>query len=82
MITKQTKLFRTVCFLVMMQHEEGLMAKAPGYIEEKMRTTETPLAAWRSLDSEGQLKVKEWARHWGFPLKDVLDQILPEGDQA
>lgn len=76
---KIIELFQTVCFLVVMQHGEGLWTKAPLYIQEKMKTIEDPAGAWNMLDDEGQMKVLRWARHWQFPLHDVVDEISRKG---
>ncbi|MBA7582809.1 hypothetical protein ES708_24746 [subsurface metagenome] len=71
----QIDLFKTVCFLVLMQHGEGLTSKAPTYIQEKMKASEDPIAAWQMLDGDGQLKVVEWAGSWNFPLGAVMEEI-------
>jgi len=68
-------LFRTVCFLQLMQHGEGLSSKAPKYIREKMKTSEDLIGAWNMLDNDSQLKVLEWSRHWHFPLEKVIEAI-------
>lgn len=75
---EQMDLFRTVCFLVLMQHGRGLMMKAPKYIQEKMKVSEDPAHAWSMLNSEGQGKVCDWADKWHFPIAAVLEKLEKE----
>ena len=75
---EQMELFRTVCFLAMMQHGKGLSMKHPKYIREKMKVCEDPVAAWNSLDVYGQDVVTCWAHKWHFPIVECLEEILKE----
>lgn len=71
----QMDLFRTVCFLVLMQHGEGLTSKAPKYIQEKMKASKDPIGAWGMLDGESRGKVCIWADEWHFPIMDCLEEL-------
>lgn len=71
----QSDLFRTVCFLALMQHGEGLLSKAPKYINEKFKTSIDPVAAWNMLDVDCQSKVQDWASSWNFPLFAIIEEI-------
>ncbi len=71
----QMDLFKTVCFLVLMQHGEGLTSKAPKYIQEKMKASKDPRAAWNMLDKESQLRMCDWADKWHFPLVAVIEEL-------
>ncbi len=75
----QIELFKTVCFLALMQHGEGLTSKAPKYILEKMKASKDLVAAWQMLDVDGQILVRAWARHWNFPLVDCMREISKGG---
>ncbi len=72
------KLFRTVCFIALLQRGEGLTSKAPSYIREKKKAAEDPIGAWNMLGGNIQLLVCEWARLWKFPLDACLIEISRE----
>lgn len=78
MNAKTRDLFQTVCFLAIMQHGKGLISKHPTYIIEKKKTIESPLAAWKMLDGEGQRKIWDWATKFGFPLEECICEISQE----
>ncbi len=71
----QMELFKTVCFVALMQHGQRLTSKAPEYILKKMKTSKDPLAAWQMLDSDGQVEVWKWALLWDFPIKAIIQEI-------
>lgn len=75
MDTAQMDLFRTVCFIALMQHGKGLISKRPDYIKQKFKTSEDPLAAWQMLDFEVQRTVQKWAEYSDFPLTSCLHEI-------
>lgn len=77
MESKDMDLFQTLCFLICMQHGEGLIAKAPAYIREKQEAIQNPLAAWQMLDGEVQVELLKWSDKWEFPIADCLKEIYP-----
>lgn len=78
MITEDLELFRTVCFIALMQHGEGLISKHPAYIRQKLKGIKNPLGAWQMLDEECQTVVMKWADAVGFDLTACLKEIYKE----
>jgi len=60
-------MLRLAAFVVMMQHGEGVMSKAPVYMEEKflqcMQTPEKFLE--QGMDDENWQLFREWKDRWG-----------------
>lgn len=75
MITaEQKEIFQHVCFGVLMD-ANGIAGKSPEYIAEKMRKKDHPLAAWQMLHPILQVRVREWAEGWKFPLDELLGTL-------
>lgn len=59
-------MLRLVAFITMMQHGEGLVVKAPSYIEEKflmcMQTNEKYLK--HAMDDENKQRFRDWKKRW------------------
>ena len=74
MITKKQKeIFTHTCFIAMMNG--GVIDKSPEYIAEKMEKKDSLTAMWNSLHSNSKNCMKEWAKLWNFPLKELLEEI-------
>ena len=66
LINTREGMLRLAAFVVMMQHGEGVMAKAPIYIEEKflqcMQSPEEFLE--QGMDDENTQLFRVWKRRW------------------
>lgn len=55
---------RLVIFAILMEHGDGIVSKAPEYIEEKFQSCVSVPYPENLLDSEGKIKLKEWLKEW------------------
>ena len=75
MTTEERELLMEVMWLAMMQRGAGLGSKAPGYILEKMRRKQDPVALWQGMDSEAISIAKCYCDKWRVPLGDWLAEL-------
>jgi len=64
------KIRRLAIFAVMMQHEEGLISKAPDYVEEKFHTAMNVAYPENGLDQESSRLYIDYMKKWILPLTD------------
>ena len=72
-ISKET--FAAVCFAVLMQNGEGILSKAPSYIEEKQRMLTMGFYAFGELDSRNQDIVRRWCNRWRITPFQYHDEV-------
>jgi len=68
-------LFSTVCYLVLMQNGDGVISKAPLYIQENANilSANDPMISFAHLDLANQQKVLLYCTEWDVEVpKDVL----------
>lgn len=61
-----------LCFLVLMQNDDGLIDKAPIYIAEKTHLLRHGYDAFAALDIYNMRKVVAWCARWGVELPDPV----------
>ena len=54
-------LFKIVEFCILMENNDGILGKAPSYIQEKYETTD---GSGILLDSHNHKKFQEWKQRW------------------
>lgn len=69
-------MFAMVCFLVLMQNNNGIISKHPDYISEKLFMLKEGAYAYGMLDRGGQQKVLEWCRQWRLDLPEWVEEYL------
>ena len=57
---------KMVVFAILMENNNGIVGKAPSYIDEKLGMCQKLEKPWRLLDSSNLLKYREWQKQWGF----------------
>lgn len=67
-------LFPLVCFIVLMQNDEGVKSKSPAYILENRTTLSynDPTVSFGHLDRFNQKKVLDWCELWGVKVPDEI----------
>lgn len=76
-------LFPTVCFLVLMQNDQGIIDKHPSYITEKTwLLNASNQVAFQALDIYNMRKVKEWHDTWGVPMPPECASYLAASEEA
>jgi len=76
--------FSTLCFMVLMQNQEGFMGKAPSYISEKVIMLKTGYDAYGFLDRFNQRKVLMylgmWKCEWPEPIARYEEELKHIGE--
>ena len=70
--------FALVCFLSIMQGNEGLIGKHPDYIEEKKVMLKVGVDAYSFLDRPNQEKVLAWLEEWKVELPNEIERYEEE----
>ena len=67
-------LFPLICFIVLMQNDEGIKSKSPAYILENRTTLDynDPMLSFQHLDRFNQKKVLDWCEFWNVKLPDEI----------
>lgn len=74
--------FAMVCFLVLMQNDEGLLGKSPDYISEKTVMLKMGHNAFAFLDIYNMRKVACWHKRWGVHLPPPIEEELQRQEEA
>ena len=70
--------FSTLCFMVLMQNQEGFMGKAPSYISEKLVMFNCGYDAYGFLDRLNQQKVLMYLGMWKCELPEPIARYEEE----
>ena len=57
---------QAVVFSILMENNEGIIGKAPSYIEEKLNSCEELGEPEVLLDSNNKQKFDDWKNKWNF----------------
>ena len=71
----EAELLGVVCFIVLMENNNGVIGKAPSYIEEKYSLIKNAFYIWSALDGSNEDKVLEWGKRWGVDFESLIDKI-------
>jgi hypothetical protein len=74
--------FAMLCFLVLMQNDEGILSKHPDYIKEKTNVLREGVQAFAHLDFPNMKKVNAWCQRWGVELPKQCAEELKMQEQA
>lgn len=77
---KRDQLKKLVVFCILMESNEGILGKAPSYIEEKYERYISgfgPRDSWRwGLDQKNLQKFKEYLKRW-----EAMNKIINDDDR-
>lgn len=57
-------LHQAVVFAILMENNQGVVAKAPSYVLEKLSSCSTSSSPEALLDENNRAKFEEWKRTW------------------
>jgi len=70
--------FALLCFLSLMEGGEGLLSKAPSYLEEKVAILKDGYDAYGWLDIWNQRRVLKWCKEWEVEIPEMIEKYEEE----
>ncbi len=74
--------FAMLCFLVLMQNDEGIVSKSPDYITEKLNMLQDGYEAIGRLDIHNMRIVVKWHELWRVELPKNVEALYRASEDA
>lgn len=72
---REIKMLSVVSFLMLMEGHDGVIGKAPAYINEKFLLMREPAYMFSALDDFNQARVYAWGERWGIDFRKLVGQM-------
>ena len=75
--------FNAAAFCILMDHHrDGVERAHPDYIKEKLQEFQLSQAhAVACLDWRNQARLRDWVKHWNYPVDEELENWLEQKEQ-